>query len=182
LHPRGTGAILLDTQGEAHVGETLTSIDHEYRYYKLLAERAIAQLTDQEIGYEAAPESNSVAVIVWHMSGNLKSRFSDFMASDGEKPWRDRDSEFDPRTVSRDELLRKWNEGWDVLFAALSKLSDTDLDQIVRIRNEEHTVIRALHRSVAHASYHVGQIVFIAKLLRGGGWKNLSIPKRAQRA
>jgi hypothetical protein len=164
-----------------HVADTLTSIDHEYRYYKSLAERAIAQLADEELTYEAAPESNSVAVIMWHMSGNLKSRFSDFLVSDGEKPWRDRDSEFDPRTVSRDELLRKWNEGWDVLFAALSRLSDTDLERVVRIRNEDHTVIRALHRSVAHASYHVGQIVFIGKLLRGGGWKNLSIPRRASR-
>jgi hypothetical protein len=164
------------------VSETLTSIDHEYRYYKALAERAIAQLTDDEIAYEPAPESNSVAVIVWHMSGNLKSRFSDFLVSDGEKPWRDRDSEFDPRSVGRDELLRKWNEGWDVLFAALSRLSEKDLERVVRIRNEAHTVIRALHRSVAHASYHVGQIVFIAKLLRGSGWKNLSIPRRASRA
>lgn len=164
------------------MGDTLTSIDREYRYYKSLAERAIAQLTDEEIGYEAAPEANSVAVIVRHMSGNLKSRFSDFLDSDGEKPWRDRDSEFDPRTVTRDELLRQWNEGWDVLFGALSTLSDTDLERIVRIRNEEHTVIRALHRSVAHASYHVGQIVFIGKLLRGSGWKNLSIPRRASRA
>jgi uncharacterized damage-inducible protein DinB len=163
------------------VGETLTSIDREYRYYKALAERAIAQLTNEELAYEAAPESNSVVVIVWHMAGNLKSRFSDFLQSDGEKPWRDRDSEFDPRTVSRDELLRTWNEGWDVLFAALSRLSEQDLERVVRIRNEEHTVIRALHRSVAHASYHVGQIVFIAKLLRGGNWKNLSIPKRASR-
>ena len=158
------------------MGDTLTSIDHEYRYYKFLAERAIAQLTDQEIGYEAAPESNSVAVIVWHMSGNLASRFTDFLKSDGEKPWRRREEEFYARQVTRAELLAKWEQGWNVLFGALDGLADADLEHVVTIRQQPLRVHEALHRSLAHTSYHVGQIVYLAKAMRGKDWRYLSIP------
>ena len=158
--------------------EILTSIEREYRYYKGLAEAAMEQLTDEELAYVAAPDANSIAIIVWHVSGNLKSRFTDFLDSDGEKPWRDRDSEFDGRTVDHAALRQKWDEGWSVLFETLSTLSDDDLDKRVFIRAEEHSVIRALHRSVAHTSYHVGQIVFLAKSLRGASWRNLTMPRR----
>jgi uncharacterized damage-inducible protein DinB len=157
------------------------SIEREYQDYKSLGERAIEQLTDDQLSAEPAPGSNSIAVIVWHVSGNLKSRFSDFLGSDGEKPWRDRDSEFDARAVTRHELRGRWNEGWEVLFAAVAALSDNDLSRRVYIRGEEHTVARALHRSIAHTSYHVGQIVFLAKLMREGHWRNLSMPKRSEK-
>jgi hypothetical protein len=160
------------------VQEFLASVEREYRYYKGLGEAAIRQLTEEQLAHVAAAEGNSIAVIVWHISGNLKSRFTDFLDSDGEKAWRDRDTEFDGRVVTQAALLEKWEDGWSVLFDALSKLSDDDLDRRVFIRGEEHTVVRALHRSLAHTSYHVGQIVFLAKFIRGTGWRNLTMPKR----
>jgi hypothetical protein len=157
----------------------LTSLEQEYRQYKSLGERAIEQLGEDELAHVPAADGNSVAIVVWHVSGNLKSRFTDFLASDGEKPWRDRDSEFEERTVSRAALDRKWNEGWDVLFTTLSALSDDDLSRRVSIRGEEHSVLRALHRSLAHTAYHVGQIVLLCKSQRGASWRNLSMPKRS---
>jgi len=153
----------------------VASIEGEYRRYKSLGENAINQLPDAQLA-EAAGSSNSIATIVWHVAGNLTSRFTDFLTSDGEKPWRDRDSEFLARQEKRAELRAKWEEGWRVLFAALSALSDADLAKTVTIRGQPHTVAEALHRSLAHTSYHVGQIVFVAKALRGADWRYLSIP------
>jgi uncharacterized damage-inducible protein DinB len=117
-----------------------------------------------------------VAAIVWHISGNLRSRFTDFLTTDGEKPWRDRESEFALRAVSADEVRAKWEEGWDVLFRALAALSDDDLSRTVVIRGQDLSVLDALQRSVTHASYHVGQIVFLARSLRGKRWEWLTIP------
>ncbi len=153
----------------------VASLEGEYRRYKTLGENAINQLPDAQLA-EAAGPSNSIATIVWHVAGNLTSRFTDFLTSDGEKPWRDRDSEFLARQVKRAELQAKWEEGWRVLFAALSALGDADLAKTVTIRGQPHTVAEALHRSLAHTSYHVGQIVFVAKALRGADWRYLSIP------
>src|SRR2546423_3733407 len=153
----------------------IASIEGEYRRYKTLAEGAIDQLADAALAADAGT-SNSIATIVWHVSGNLKSRFTDFLTSDGEKPWRDRDSEFLDRRVTRPELQAKWEEGWRVLFAALADLADADLERTVTIRAQALTVAQALHRSLAHASYHVGQIVYVAKALRGAEWQSLSIP------
>ena len=153
----------------------VASIEGEYRRYKSLGENAINQLPDAQLA-EAAGSSNSIATIVWHVAGNLTSRFTDFLTSDGEKPWRDRDSEFLACHVNRVELQGKWEGGWRVLFAALSALSDADLAKTVTIRGQPHTVAEALHRSLAHTSYHVGQIVFVAKALRGADWRYLSIP------
>jgi len=153
----------------------VASIEAEYRRYKTLGERAIDQLTDPQVA-DATGTSNSIATIIWHLAGNLKSRFTDFLTSDGEKPWRDRDSEFLTRHVTRAELRAKWDDGWGVLFAALADLTDADLERTVTIRGQPHTVAEALHRSVAHASYHVGQIVYVAKALRGADWQSLSIP------
>lgn len=158
------------------VREILESIEGEYRRYKTLGEDAIAQLTDLQLVQPAGDGGNSIATIVWHLSGNLVSRFSDFLGSDGEKPWRDRDSEFQPRVASRQELREKWEVGWSVLFTALSELDDARLQATVTIRGVPHSVIQALHRSLAHASYHVGQIVFHAKALRAHEWRHLSIP------
>ncbi len=155
--------------------DLIASIEAEYRRYKTLCESAMDQLADPQLA-EATGPGNSIVTIVWHVAGNLQSRFTDFLTSDGEKPWRNRDSEFLAREVSRKELQAKWEIGWRVLFAALSNLTDTDLGRSVTIRGEPHTVAQALHRSLAHASYHVGQIVYVAKALRGADWRYLSIP------
>jgi len=154
----------------------LQSIADEYRRYKALAEAALEQVPDPALSEPGPNDTNSLAVICWHVAGNLRSRFTDFLTSDGEKPWRQREEEFAARTVSRDELLAKWNQGWDVLLSALAPLTDADLTKTIRIRGEEFTVHAALHRSLAHASYHVGQIVTLAHQIRGKEWRYLSIP------
>lgn len=154
----------------------IASIESEYRRYKLLAEASFHQLSEAELAEPRSEAANSVATIAWHVAGNLKSRFTDFLTSDGEKPWRDRESEFEPRHVSHTELLHEWEEGWQVLLATLTSLSDDDLGRTVTIRGKELSVTEALHRSLAHAAYHVGQIVFIAKAIRGADWEYLSIP------
>ena len=154
----------------------VASIESEYRRYRMLGERAIAQLTDEHLCAQAPSGGNSVATLVWHMSGNFKSRFTDFLDSDGEKPWRDRESEFARRSVSRSEVLGKWNEGWEILFDALGRLNDADLQRKVTIRGRPLGVHEALHRSLAHASFHVGQVVFLAKSLLGPEWDYLTIP------
>jgi uncharacterized protein DUF1572 len=155
----------------------IDSMAGEYRRYKALAEGAFAQLEDEQLCHAESTGDNSIAVIVWHVAGNLASRFTDFRISDGEKPWRDREQEFAPRTVSRSELLDKWEAGWRVLLEALSELSDADLVETVTIRGQALRIEEALHRSLAHTTYHVGQIVYLAKSLRGDTWNSLSIPK-----
>jgi hypothetical protein len=157
--------------------QIVSSIEAEWRRYKALGEGAIRQLKDEEIGRSGPGENNSVATIVWHIAGNLKSRFTDFLTSDGEKPWRHRDSEFEPRAgITRGELLEKWNDGWAVLFSAVEPLKDEDLFRVVTIRDEEFSVLETLQRLVTHTSYHVGQIVYLAKSFRGSSWDSLSIP------
>lgn len=153
----------------------MASLEAEYRRYKLLAEAAIHQLDDAQLS-EGSAGVNSIATLVWHVSGNLTSRFTDFLTSDGEKPWRDRESEFLPRRATKPEVLTKWEEGWTVLFGALEELDDDDLARSVTIRGSALLVPEALHRSLAHVAYHVGQIVFLAKAMRGGDWEYLSIP------
>jgi hypothetical protein len=154
----------------------IESIRDEFARYKALAEGAIAQLDDAQLSAQGPPGANSIAVICWHVSGNLRSRFTDFLTADGEKPWRQRDEEFEARTVTRDELLRKWEDGWAVLMDALAGLGDGQLHSTVTIRQQPLSVHAALHRSLAHTAYHAGQIVYVAKALRGSGWKFLSIP------
>ena len=155
----------------------LEAIEGEYHRYKDLAEGAFRQLSDAQLD-EAPADGNSVAMIVWHIAGNLRSRFTDFLTTDGEKPWRDRDSEFDERNVTRAAMLEKWEGGWKVLYDALRELDDEQLDRTITIRSQPLTVRQALLRSVTHTSYHVGQIVFLAKELIGGQWKSLTIPKK----
>jgi uncharacterized damage-inducible protein DinB len=152
------------------------SIRGEFLRYKELGEKAIAQLDDAALSAPAPGGGNSITTICWHMSGNFRSRFTDFLTSDGEKPWRRRDEEFELRAVSRDELRQKWDAGWTALLDALGGLSDDDLERTVTIRSQGLTVRDALLRSLAHASYHVGQIVYAAKAARGGQWQYLSIP------
>jgi uncharacterized damage-inducible protein DinB len=156
--------------------ELVDSIRGEFLRYKGLAEAAMAQLDDAELSATGQGSGNSIAIICWHISGNLRSRFSDFLTSDGEKPWRGRDEEFEARTVTRAELLAKWQQGWDVLIATLAGLTDDQLGQTVTIRGQTMRAHAALHRALAHITYHVGQIVYLAKAFRGGQWTYLSIP------
>jgi uncharacterized damage-inducible protein DinB len=152
------------------------SIEGEYRRYKQLGEGAMEQLSEEQLCQASGSEANSIATLVWHISGNLASRFTDFLQSDGEKPWRDRDSEFLRRSVSRAEVLEKWEAGWGVLFGSLADIDDQKLHAVVKIRGVSLSVHDALHRSLAHTSYHVGQIVFLAKQLRSDQWRYLTIP------
>ena len=152
------------------------SIAAEYRRYKALGESALAQLDESEFALSGPNNGNTAAVLVWHVGGNLRSRFNDFLTSDGEKPWRKRDEEFVRRSVMRRELFEKWNGGWDALFSALDGLTDEHLGRTVTIRGQSFEVHDALHRSLAHVSYHVGQLVYLAKSIRGDSWNCLSIP------
>lgn len=153
----------------------IKSIEAEYLRYKALAESAIKQVPEPALSQSGPANGNSLAVICWHVSGNLKSRFTDFLTSDGEKPWRDREEEFAARAVSRSELMDKWADGWAALSVALQELTDGDLTKTVTIRGQPLLVHEALHRSLAHASYHVGQIVYLAHAICGAEWKYLSI-------
>ena len=152
------------------------SIRAEYLRYKALADAAIAQADEPALCARASDTDNSIAIICWHLSGNLESRFTDFLTSDGEKPWRRREEEFQGRTATRDELSAKWNRGWGALLKSLSELSDADLQRSVTIRSQTVQVNEALHRSLGHVAYHVGQIVYLAKSLQGKQWNYLTIP------
>jgi uncharacterized damage-inducible protein DinB len=154
---------------------TVGFFEGEYRRYKSLGEGAFNQLDAAQFSDETAG-GNSIATLVWHVSGNLESRFTDFLTSDGEKPWRDRESEFASRAASGAETRETWDRGWGVLLNTLESLTDPDLTRTVTIRGIPHRVDEALLRSLAHTSYHVGQIVHIAKALKGDAWEYLSIP------
>lgn len=150
----------------------------QMRGNKRLAEGAITQLSDEELFVVLDPESNSVAIIVKHLAGNMRSRFTDFLTSDGEKPDRFRDREFElTSSTTRAEVTRLWDEGWATLFATLESLKPQDVMQTVTIRGEPHTVLQAINRQLAHYAAHIGQIVFLAKHLRSNQWKTLSIPR-----
>jgi hypothetical protein len=149
-----------------------------FRRQKELAERAMAQVADEEFFRTVDAESNSIAIIAKHIGGNLRSRFSDFLTADGEKPDRDRDGEFVAGTeASRAQIMSGWEQGWSTLFASLSALRPGDLASTVRIREEPMSVVAALHRALAHVAQHVGQIVWLAKHMRSADWKTLSIPR-----
>ena len=168
------------------------AVEGEFRRYKALAEGAIRQVAERSLSLrglapskvegpapskvEGPGEQNSIAILVWHVSGNLTSRFTEFLTTDGEKPWRQRDEEFVDRAVGRAELLEKWERGWSVLFATLAALTDDALTKTVHIRAQPMPVVEALQRALAHVSYHVGQIVLLARASVGEGWQYLSIP------
>jgi hypothetical protein len=147
------------------------------QYYKKLAEGAMAQVPDEYLFTSLDDETNSIAITVKHMAGNMRSRWTDFLTSDGEKPDRRRDTEFIEPPATRQDLLRLWNQGWEIVFQALQPLSDSDLERTVPIRGEPHSVMQAMNRQIAHYSYHVGQIVFLAKHFCGNNWKSLSVPR-----
>src|SRR5215469_7085263 len=156
----------------------LDEIFRGLRGHKRLADDAIAQLSDEQFFTQPDPESNSVAIVVKHMAGNLRSRFTDFLTTDGEKPDRNRDQEFVAGDqANRDALLQSWEQGWHILFEAVNSLEPEDLQRTVTIRGQAHSVLQALNRASGHAAYHVGQITFLAKHWKGGEWKSLSVPK-----
>jgi len=148
-----------------------------FRFYKSLGEKALAQVRDDQLLVTLDPEMNSLAQIVKHMTGNMRSRWTDFLTSDGEKTDRNRDSEFVEPPATRDAVLRVWEEGWRCVFGALEPLAEADMSRTVTIRGEAHSVMQAINRQIGHYAYHVGQIVFLAKHLQSDHWKSLSVPK-----
>ncbi|TDW52340.1 uncharacterized protein DUF1572 [Flavobacterium sp. 270] len=155
----------------------LESVKKQFLYYKMLGEKAIAQLEPEQLFVSINEDRNSIATIIKHISGNMLSRWTDFLTSDGEKEWRNRDAEFENDWQSKEEVLLAWNKGWECFENALNSLKPEQLSDIIYIRNEGHTVIEAINRQLAHYPYHVGQIVFYAKQLKKSNWDSLSIPK-----
>lgn len=155
----------------------LPSAIKQFEYYKMLGDKTFAQLTDEQLFWQPNAESNSIAIIVQHLYGNMMSRWTDFLTSDGEKDWRDRDREFMTVITDREAMVMRWEAGWKCLFEAIQPLSERDLERIIYIRNQGHTVMEAINRQLAHYPYHVGQIVFLGKLCCNDQWQSLSIPK-----
>ena len=155
----------------------LESVKKQFLYYKTLGEKAMEQLDESQLFELINDDCNSIAIIISHLTGNMISRWTDFLTTDGEKEWRNRDQEFEESITTKRELLTVWNKGWDCFFEALNSISNEQLNEIVYIRNEGHTIIEAINRQLAHYPYHIGQIVFIAKMLKKTEWTSLSIPK-----
>jgi hypothetical protein len=161
------------TFSTSHIEDSLSL----FRYYKKLAEGAIEQVTDDQLFVRLDEEMNSIAIMIKHMAGNMRSRWTDFLTTDGEKPNRNRDTEFLEPPDSRAGLMRVWDEGWQRVFEAIEPLSDADLERMVTIRGEPHSVMQAINRQIAHYAYHCGQIVFLAKHFRASEWRSLSVPR-----
>jgi uncharacterized damage-inducible protein DinB len=157
----------------SHIEDSLSL----FHYYKKLAEGAMDQVSDEQLFSALDEEMNSIAIVVKHMAGNMRSRWTDFLNTDGEKPDRNRDSEFVAPPATRQDLMQLWNEGWALVFQALEPLTDSDLQRQVTIRGEPHSVMQAINRQIAHYAYHCGQIVFLAKQFKGSHWKSLSVPR-----
>lgn len=159
----------------------LPSLIKLFEYYRSLGQKTIDQVPEQKLFWQYNDESNSIAIIIKHLHGNMLSRWTDFLQSDGEKEWRNRDGEFEGTITTRAELQLRYDEGWDCLFGAIKPLSKADLDRIVYIRNMGHTVVEAIHRQLGHYAYHIGQIVFIGKQIQDEKWESLSIPRNASK-
>lgn len=155
----------------------LTSVKKLFEYYKGLAERTMEQLEERDLFWQYNSESNSIAIIANHLSGNMKSRWTDFLTSDGEKEWRDRDQEFEAVIKTREQLITAWNEGWACLFEGLDSINEGNFNTQVYIRNQAHSIPDALNRQLAHYSSHIGQMVFLGKMIKSSDWKTLSIAK-----
>lgn len=156
---------------------TLKNTINVFEYYKSLGEKAMAQISEKALFQMPDEKSNSISVIVKHLHGNMLSRWTDFLTTDGEKEWRDRDFEFEETIETREEVMKQWNEGWACVFSALNALQPEDFDKTVYIRNMGQTVLEAIMRQMAHYAYHIGQIVYLARLFNEGDWKTLTIPK-----
>jgi hypothetical protein len=154
----------------------LESVVRQFEYYKMLADETFIQVSDEKLYWQYNETSNSIATIIKHLSGNMRSRWTDFLTTDGEKEWRNRDNEFENDIFSRQEILVKWEDGWKIFLNTLKSLTPDDLEKIIYIRNQGHTVMEAINRQLAHYSYHIGQIVFIGKMC-ATAWTSLSIPK-----
>ena len=157
--------------------EYLNSVKKQFEYYKSVGEKTFNQLDEKELFWQLNENSNSIAIIVNHLCGNMKSRWTDFLISDGEKEWRKRDLEFELVIKTKNELLKKWNEGWKCLFDALVSINKNNFETKIYIRNQEHSILEAINRQLAHYPYHIGQIVYIGKMIKGSKWKSLTIPK-----
>lgn len=155
----------------------LNSALRQFQYYKVLGEKAIAQLDEAQLFFQPNEDTNSIAIIMQHLWGNMLSRWTDFKTTDGEKPWRTRDAEFEQTIQSKEALMQQWQKGWNCLFAAIEGTTEEELDTLIYIRNEGHTILEAFNRQIAHYSYHVGQIVYMAKMLSKNEWQSLSIPR-----
>lgn len=155
----------------------LKSMNRQFLYYKNLGEKAMAQVDEEKLFWQLNEDSNSIATIVKHLSGNMISRWTDFLTTDGEKEWRNRDGEFENDIKTRAEVIALWDKGWNQLFKTLNELKHEDLEKIIYIRNEGHTVMEAINRQLAHYPYHVGQIVYVAKIIKSSDWESLSIPR-----
>ncbi|MDB5089074.1 MAG: hypothetical protein JWR09_3068 [Mucilaginibacter sp.] len=167
---------------ESNGNNYLTSVKKLFSYYKTLGDSALEKLNEEQIHWQYNPESNSVAIIIKHIAGNSLSRWTDFLTTDGEKPWRDRDQEFEDTLSSKEDLLALWNKGWQCIYNSIDALTEDDLMHTVYIRKEGHTVIEAINRQLAHIPYHVGQIVYIAKMVAAENWNSLTIPKGQSKA
>ena len=155
----------------------INSVLKQFQYYKMLGDKSLLILNEDEIHWQSGDESNSIAIIVKHIVGNMLSRWTNFLTEDGEKEWRNRDMEFVDTYNSKEEMFAHWEEGWTCLFNTLNSLESIDLEKIIYIRNQGHTVLEAINRQLAHYPYHIGQIVYLARLLKGDDWVSLSIPK-----
>ena len=155
----------------------LESIIKQFEYYKSLGDKTFEQIVTKDIQWQYNSESNSISIIVKHIVGNMLSRWTNFLTEDGEKEWRHRDTEFEFSYFSKEDMITAWEKGWDCLFNAIKPLQDDDLERIIYIRNQGHTVTEAINRQLAHYSYHIGQIVYLGKMIKGNEWKSLSIPK-----
>ena len=155
----------------------LTTAKRDFQYYKTLGEKTFSQLEEKDCFWQFDSESNSIAVIVNHLYGNMKSRWTDFLSSDGEKQWRKRDLEFKNQLKTKAEVLNRWEQGWDCVFKSLDSINEDNFNTKIYIRNQEHSVIQAINRQLTHYAYHVGQVVYIGRLIKGSKWKYLSIPK-----
>ncbi len=155
----------------------LQSVRKQFAYYQQLGDKTFVQLSEEDLFYQPNEASNTIAVMVKHLWGNMLSRWTNFLTEDGEKDWRNRDQEFEATIQNKEELLQKWEEGWQCLFAALDSINETNWNQLIYIRNQGHTITEAINRQLAHYAYHVGQIVYLGRLIKNDAWTSLSIPK-----
>lgn len=155
----------------------LNSVNKQFEYYKTLAEKVFEQLDEADFFWQYNSESNSISIIVNHLNGNMKSRWTAFLTTDGEKEWRNRDLEFEKSIKTKKELYDKWEDGWKCLFSAIRLIHKDNFNQEIFIRNQSHSIVEAMNRQLAHYAYHIGQIVFLGRMIKGSSWINLSLPK-----
>lgn len=160
----------------------LDSVKFEFRRYKAYGDKTFAQLTEEQLHRQPSKEDNSIAIIIKHLAGNMLSRWTNFLTEDGEKTWRKRDSEFERPPKSRNDLIELWEKGWNCLFTALDGIDDSNFNTQIKIRDKEHSIPEAINRQLAHYASHVGQIIFLGKMIKGHEWESLSIPKGGSKA